>query len=176
MNTNELEQKVAKITKVLELNLNSLFPSFPFVYDIRGIDVLTLPISARRTTAVEQRRAFDQWRADMMRRFFTVVRIKDNNERTPGGNHDEVRMWHFIALATHRVNLIGHKRHGSIELTNRCNDHAQLLRPWRRKFKTPHQVPEAGALLWSVSQNQKAPRVFLLASLRSCRTMKINHE
>jgi len=71
----------------------------------------------------------------MMRRFFTVVRIKHNNERTPGGNHDEVRMWHFIALATHRVNLIGHKRHGSIELTNRCNDHAQLLRPPETEFQ-----------------------------------------
>jgi len=47
MNTNE--QKV----------LQSSFPSFPFVHDIRGIDVLTLPVSAP-TLTIEQRRAFDQ--------------------------------------------------------------------------------------------------------------------
>jgi hypothetical protein len=58
MNTNE--QKVTKRRKFFpDEPLQSSFPSFPFVHDIRGIDVLTLPVSAP-TLTIEQRRAFDQ--------------------------------------------------------------------------------------------------------------------
>ena len=66
---------------------------------------------------------------------WTLFRVDNNYKRALRRNGNKIRVWHFITFAASRVNLVGHKRHGTIEFTNRFDNHNKKLLPARCAVK-----------------------------------------
>ena len=87
-----------------------------------------------------------------MRGLFRILWVEHNNERSLWRNHNKIRVWDFIAFAASRVDLVRHKRHGTIEFTNRFDNHNKRLFPAADPSRESSFTAASNVIAASVSQ------------------------